>query len=83
MSAGTVDSAKQTLEALLKQCNEPQTDEVHKSHCHNHCELLRSEQLLVRSVINIISGKFGTWEKKFHSPLREVLSGLIPHSCHF
>lgn len=28
VSAGTVDSAKQTLEALLRQCNEVQAGEV-------------------------------------------------------
>jgi len=42
VSAGTVDSAKQTLESLLKQCNEPQADEVHKHHCHDGYKRLLS-----------------------------------------
>lgn len=42
VSAGTVDCAKQTLESLLKQCNEPQANEVHKHHCHDGCKQLLS-----------------------------------------
>ena len=42
MSAGTVDSAKHTLESLLKQCNEPLADEVHKDQCHDGCKRLLS-----------------------------------------
>ncbi|XP_078376381.1 transformation/transcription domain-associated protein-like isoform X4 [Oculina patagonica] len=96
VSAGTVDSAKQTLEALLKQCNEPQAGEEPNIASVRERVLPSVTQHLVREIVSpnqtirqqaqcSVSVLAKIYNSSVHSimlPHKAILEDMIPPKKH-
>ncbi|CAH3023319.1 unnamed protein product [Porites evermanni] len=96
VSAGTVDSAKRTLEALLRQCNEPQTGEESHIKAVRERALPTVTQHLVREIVSpnqtirqqaqrsvsVLAEIYGRSVHSIMLPHKTILEDMIPPKKH-
>ncbi|KAJ7354745.1 hypothetical protein OS493_030522 [Desmophyllum pertusum] len=96
VSAGTVDSAKQTLESLLKQCNEPQAGEEPNIASVREKVLPSVTQHLVREIVSpnqtirqqaqcsvsVLAKIYGSSVHSIMLPHKAILEDMIPPKKH-